>query len=275
MSVLRNTYCIHYLPRGLMRNLVLGISLLFSVICSNYPNELASKLKQLKDWHSQGLISEQEYAQGKARVLSSMSSPAHSTTQNHSRPKSASIPNVPVENLMAVIPFFGKVYSDGDRDTIAKFAAKNVSNYIQRKGYQFKYGVHDYHKTKGLLMDQLRYIDPDQAYSPDFLSKASEILKVRYLLLGKINHYSFDKQVYRFNVECMVYDSVENKIVFNRRARQSSRRKFFDAYIVKEKGKTIGKITEQFYFFVDRVAKNHALQKHPFENVQTAHVRRY
>ena len=55
-------------------------------------------------------------------------------------------------------------------------------------------------------------------------------------------------------MECKVYDSKNGEIVFTKIARQSSMRKIFNM-VQYDKGKTIGKITEQFYFFIDELAR--------------------
>jgi hypothetical protein len=222
-----------------------------------FSESVMDKLEQLKMMMDKGLITETEFVSTKKRLLAEFST-------NKKAVKASPVVELPVENLIAVIPYFGKVYSDGDRDTMAKFTVQNLKKYIANKEYKFKHGVLEFHLSKNILADDMKLIDPGEPYSESFLAKAAEILKVRYLFFGNIHHYSWEPALYRFNVDCMVYDYVKRKIVFTKTARQSSARKLFGGFVGLDKGKTIGKITEQFYFFIDNMSANSSLQSHPF-----------
>lgn len=240
-----------------MKTLVCCILIFFIIGSGVLANGVNEKLVQLKQCFDQGLISQAEFDKTKTKILSEFSNVSQQDSNE-------SISDDPVieKNLFAVIPFYGKVYSDGDRDTIAKFTVKNMNQYILRNNIKLDYGILEFHVAKSKLLKQLNLIDPDKSYDKKFLQNACKILNVRYLCFGKINHYSFEKFLFRFNVLCQVYDCVTDKIVFKKRARQSSRHKFFDGFINYEKGKTIAKISEQFYFFINQIANNGSMLKH-------------
>ena len=92
---------------------------------------MEDKFKQLNSWYRKGLITEAEFERSKKDLLKNYTQLQASEAKTSSRYQAV----VEEENLMAVIPFFGKVYADGDRDTMAKFAVKNIRSYMQRKGY--------------------------------------------------------------------------------------------------------------------------------------------
>lgn len=214
----------------------------------SFANDPTSRMEQLEELYQKGLISQHEYVNTRKQILDSLLTPAQNQITNPAA-------DIPGGNLIAVIPFYGKVYADGERDTIAKFTVENCRNYIEKKGYNLNGGILDYHFAKNFLFHEMRMLDPGEAYSMGFLKKAAQILKVRYLFFGNILHYSYDNSIYRFNVDCLVYDAQTNQIIFERKARQSEARKLFAGYVRREKGKTIGKITEQFYFFLDSIAQ--------------------
>lgn len=279
-----------------MKLFVLVFAFMMVFTCPVHADEMSDKLVRLKSMHDLGLITSDEYRESKAKILDSFASSKPSNAKSpapvphtvvappatipsstipapqvHNPMLSRDIPvmrgnnfvqEMPVDSLIGVLPFYGNVYGDDVREMLAKFSAKNAANYIRRKRYKFKYGIKPFYHCKRQLANELIRIEPDDPYTDQFLIMASTKLKVRYLFFGKIHNYSFDKAVYRFNVECMVYDSLLGKIVFSKRARQSSRRKLFNAYQTKEEGKIIGKITEQFYFFIDKLAASSAMQLH-------------
>ncbi|MBW7875129.1 MAG: SHOCT domain-containing protein [Candidatus Cloacimonetes bacterium] len=227
-----------------MRLLMVLICLFCQMVCAD---SAASRLSELSKIYKQGLISKEEYDETKRQILRSLSK------GNDKAQTSQTLPT-PAESLIAVIPFFGKVYSDGDRDSVAKFTVENMRRYIESNQIDIDGGIQDFHLSKQLILGHLGIIDPDAAYTDDQLKTIAKILNVRYLAFGKINHLSFEHENHRFNVECKVYDAKLAKVVHESQARQSTARKFF-TLLIPEKGKSIGKISEQFYGFLDRFKK--------------------
>jgi hypothetical protein len=222
------------------------------MFCNVFSSDLEERLSKLKALNNKGLITQQDYEKAKQELI-----------QNFTGAPVPEMVSPPAgDNLIAIIPFYGKVYSDGDRDSIAKFAEKNCQLYIRDNEYSVPGGVMEFYIAKNHILKFLNVIDPDEPYSIDFLRKIAETLKVRYLFFGQIDHFSFTQRIHRFNVECQVYDYSKNKIVFTRRARQSSARKLFMG--LPEKGKAFGKISEQFYFFLDDLNNDPQMKENPF-----------
>ena len=219
-----------------------------------FADPLEDKLNQLNSWYEKGLIDAADYARSKTDLLKTFTENQRLVEKTPARRQI-----IQQQNLIAIIPFYGKVYSDGDRDTMAKFSVKNIRLYIERQQYHLGGGILDFHLAKRALFEDHSLLDPDQPYSNEFLANAARSLNVRYLLFGQVNHYAFTPQVYRFNVECKVFDAKIGEIVFTKRARQSSMKKLFNV-VQHDKGKTIGKISEQFYFFIDQLASERGMK---------------
>ncbi len=225
----------------------------FVVSGQSQAQDLLQQLQQAKAMLEQGLISEDEYNRTKKNILGRLSGGSGQAATPSGGMPSGAVDLQPSHRAdLAVIPFYGKVYSDGDRDSVAKFSVENMRRYIESSDVSLPGGILDFHEVKQLILHHIGILDPDQPYSNEQLQKIARILGVRYLAFGEIRHLSFTQQVHRFNVMCMVYDAANNKIVFERQARQSTARKWLNM-LLPEKGKTFGKISEQFYFFLDEL----------------------
>jgi hypothetical protein len=228
---------------------VVVILLIFMMVNSGYCADFHERITQLEKMYKEKLITKGEYKTTRQKILREMSS-GDSVTNNK---RSAIKPSK--EALIAVIPFYGKVYSDGDRDTIAKFSVDNLRQYIVDQEIKQSCEILDFHEAKQIMVNSLGILDPGEPYTNEQLKTISRILGTRYLAFGKINHMSFENNIHRFNVECQVFDAEKGKVIFKKQARQSSARKFFNL-LLPERGKSFGKISEQFYFFIDELTGN-------------------